>query len=657
MVSVIIVNYNVKFFLEQCLYSLYRSSTEIKPEVIVIDNASTDGSVEYLRPKFPFVQFLSNKENEGFAKACNKGAVLAKGGFILFLNPDTIIAEDTLSKCIQFFNDHIDAGAIGVKMIDGTGKFLKESKRSFPSPFTSLFKLIGLASLFPHSSLFSRYHLGYLDENENHKVDVLAGAFMMISREAFEKVGLFDEDFFMYGEDIDLSFRMQESGYQNYYLSDTNIIHFKGESTKKGSLNYVRLFYSAMSIFVRKHYGSSRAGIFNFFIHAAIWFRGLFTAIAKAFRWIGLPIIDASLILLSFLLVKEVWSRFVRTEISYPHQLLLTLLPLFTVFYLVVAYYAGLYDFKYRKHVVFRSTLIASCGLLIVYALLPEDLRFSRAILTMGIFIAFLLISIVRGILIKAGVLTNNIANENQPYRLIAASVQECAEVKNLISEHSLAPKVIGRIAIDGDETDSVSTLRNLASTARALNAREIIYCLGELSSIQMFDSLKSIQQTIRLRFHFSGSGSIVGSDSTGTSGEVISAEVPFNLARPYERRLKRLIDFIIAVFFLFLFPFHFLFQKKPINTISNAWYVLLGKCTWVGYFFPLLQLPSLRNGILGPNGNAKEEIKNYPAETLKMIDYWYAKDYTVFQDIKLIMRNYKQVGVKSAPNQDTLTL
>ena len=212
--SIIIVNYNVKHFLEQCLFSVQKAiqTSGLQAEIIVIDNHSVDRSVDYLQPKFPSVKFITNEENLGFAKACNQGYKIAQGKFLLFLNPDTILPEDFLVKCQAFFISHSDAAALGVRMLDGRGRFLKESKRSFPSPWTSLFKLFGLARLFPHSKTFAKYHLGYLDEHETHEVDVLAGAFMMVRADVFAETGCFDETFFMYGEDIDLSYRIQKAG-------------------------------------------------------------------------------------------------------------------------------------------------------------------------------------------------------------------------------------------------------------------------------------------------------------------------------------------------------------------------------------------------------------------------------------------------------------
>ena len=258
--SVVIVSYNVKYFLEQCLSSLKKAIDGLSlpgdsTEVFIIDNASADGSPDFLEPLFPDFHFIRNKENSGFAKANNQAIPLCRGAFILFLNPDTILAEDSLDLCVTFFSDHADAGAVGVRMIDGTGRFLRESKRGFPSPATSFFKMTGLARLFPRSKIFSSYYMGHLDEDRIQAVDVLSGAFMMIKKNVLDKTGGFDEQFFMYAEDIDLSYRINKAGFKNYYLPATTIIHFKGESTQK-DFRYVKMFYSAMQLFIKKHFSN-----------------------------------------------------------------------------------------------------------------------------------------------------------------------------------------------------------------------------------------------------------------------------------------------------------------------------------------------------------------------------------------------------------------
>ena len=249
--SIIIVNYNVKYFLEQCLCSVRAAIAGMEAEVLVVDNHSADGSVEYLRPRFPEVTFIENKDNPGFAKANNQAIRISSGEYVLLLNPDTVIGEESMRSLCFFMDEHPEAGGIGVKMLDGHGAFLAESKRSFPSPWVSFCKIFGLSKLFPSSRLFARYSLPYLNKEKQHKVEVLAGAFMFLRREALDKVGLLDESFFMYGEDIDLSYRIVKGGYANYYIPE-RILHYKGESTKHGDIKYVKAFYGAMLIFYRK---------------------------------------------------------------------------------------------------------------------------------------------------------------------------------------------------------------------------------------------------------------------------------------------------------------------------------------------------------------------------------------------------------------------
>lgn len=268
--SVVIVNYNVKYYLEQCLRSVIKASENIDTEIFVVDNNSSDNSISYLKPLFPSVSFISNKDNPGFSKANNQAIKIATGEYILLLNPDTIVGEHTFSNVCDFMDAHTNAGALGVKMTDGYGRFLPESKRGFPSPWNSFCKIFGLSKLFPYSPVFAKYHLRYLNKNEIHEVDVLAGAFMLLRKTVLDKVGVLDEDFFMYGEDIDLSYRVTLGGYKNYYFPEP-IIHYKGESTKK-DFKYVKIFYQAMIIFFKKHY-PNYSRIYGLFVQSGIYFR------------------------------------------------------------------------------------------------------------------------------------------------------------------------------------------------------------------------------------------------------------------------------------------------------------------------------------------------------------------------------------------------
>mgnify|MGYP000296263493 CR=1 FL=1 len=617
----------------------------MEAELIVVDNNSTDQSIEYLVPKFPAVHFIANKENSGFAKGCNMGLKQAKGQYILFLNPDTIVPEDCFRQCISFFTTHPDAGAVGIKMLDGSGHFLKESKRAFPSPMTSLFKLFGLSKLFPHSKTFSKYHLGHLDENESNEVDVLAGAFMMIKKEVLEKVGSFDETFFMYGEDVDLSYRIQKAGYKNYYFAGSSIIHFKGESTRKGSMNYVRMFYMAMSIFVRKHYGGSRAGIFNFLIHLAIWFRAGLSAIAGFIRKIGLPLIDAGLILVSFWLMKNIWTMYMRTGTEYETRLLWVAFPAFTVFYLVAAYYAGLYDRWYKWTELVRSTLIATIVLLAGYALLPEQYRFSRGILLFGSLLAFMLISILRWLLIKTGVLSSNNEKEEHTSTVIAGTIQEYEQVLQLLKEAGLHQRVLGRVAVQEEDQQALGHWKKLAKLSTTVPFGEIIFCQGHLSFSNIIQGLPALPNDLVAKIHGTGSSSIVGSDSKDTSGEAVSKENGFKLANHNNRRLKRLMDVSIALLGIISFPVQLFIVKKPFHFFANCVLVLFAQKTWIGYAVRENKLPGLRPAVIACNGNPVTLQQELPAESLQMMDYWYARDYEPGNELKLIGRVYRKLG------------
>ncbi len=284
--SIVIVNYRVKHFLEQALRSV-RAALNTYPmnaEVFVVDNHSQDDSLDYLTPRFPEVTFIANTENVGFARANNQAIEQSTGEYVLLLNPDTIIAENTLDVVCRFMDSHPDAGGLGVKMLEGTGKFLPESKRGFPTPWASFCKIFGLSTLFPKSRLFGRYHMKYLSPDECHRIDILAGAFLLARRAALDKSGLLDEAFFMYGEDIDLSYRLVLAGYNNYFVP-TPIIHYKGESTQKGSLRYVRVFYEAMLIFFKKYY-PHYSKVYYVAVQFSIFLRA---AMAAAYRMITYP--------------------------------------------------------------------------------------------------------------------------------------------------------------------------------------------------------------------------------------------------------------------------------------------------------------------------------------------------------------------------------
>lgn len=271
--TVVIVNYNVKYYVEQCLHSLRKALAGVDAEVYVVDNHSHDGSVEYLQERFPRLNIIACMHNYGFAYANNVAIKQSQSEYVLLLNPDTFVAENAIQTMLNFMDEHPQAGGMGVQMLGADGQKAMESRRGLPSPMVSFYKMTGLCARFPQSKRFGKYYLSYLPWDAPTRIEVISGACMMVRREAFDKVGLLDEDYFMYGEDIDLSYRILKAGYENWYLP-CQILHYKGESTHKSSFRYVHVFYQAMLIFFRKHYRHTRFWV-SLPIKAAIYFKAL----------------------------------------------------------------------------------------------------------------------------------------------------------------------------------------------------------------------------------------------------------------------------------------------------------------------------------------------------------------------------------------------
>lgn len=287
-VSVIIVSYKVKYYIEQCLNSVLRSVSDA--QILVIDNKSDDGSVEYLRERFGQVEIIANDRNVGFGKANNIALAKATGRYVLFLNPDTVVAERTIPGCIEYMDSHRETGAVGVRMQYGDGTFALESRRSLPTPSVSFWHMTGMGRIFPHSKVFARYHLTYLDREKECPIDVVSGAFMFVRKEAIDRTGGFDEAFFMYGEDIDLSYRILKSGYVNRYLP-LPIVHYKGESTVKTSYRYAKVFYDAMLIFFNKHF-RHYSRLFALFVKMVVGVKKMSTFVLQNIRAHGQKFAD-----------------------------------------------------------------------------------------------------------------------------------------------------------------------------------------------------------------------------------------------------------------------------------------------------------------------------------------------------------------------------
>ena len=572
--SVIIVNYNVKYFLEQALLSVRRASEGMLVDVWVVDNNSTDGSMAMVHEKFPEVQCIDNTENVGFSKANNQAILQSKGEYVLLLNPDTVVSEDTFHKCVAFMDAHGDAGGLGVKTIDGSGAFLPESKRGFPSPWVAFSKSFGLSALFPHSPLFNWYYLGHLSKDETHECEVLVGSFMLLRRSVLDKIGLLDEAFFMYGEDIDLSYRIVNEGFKNYYFADTSIIHYKGESTKKGSLNYVRVFYGAMIIFAKKHFQGQKATLFIALMQVAVWFRAGLTLLSGVFKRVNLFIIDAILIFIGLYLLKDFWSSYYFKNENY---ILPTFLyvntPLYITIWLSSIYFSGGYDKPASMRRILRGVLVGTVVLSAVYGFLDMSLRSSRMLIVLGAVWTALSILVSRFLIHFIKNKNLRLGTEGVKNLLIVGSSSEVDRVKMLLSQAQVVKNIIGWVSPNAvnDDEQNLGSVQDLDKIVDVFKIQEIIFCSQDIDNQIIISWMERLGTAVEYKILPEKSNSIIGSSSKNTSGELYTFETQFKIASPMNRRNKRVFDILICFLTVILSPI-LIFKFTFFTTIFKNW-------------------------------------------------------------------------------------
>ncbi len=646
--SVVIVNYNVRHFLEQALGSVRRALQGIDGEVWVVDNNSADDSVRMVRERFPEVKLITNTDNPGFAVANNQAIRQCTGAYVLLLNPDTLVEEDTFRKCLIFMDEHPEAGALGCKLLDGSGKFLPESKRGFPTPWVAFCKTFGLSTLFPRSPLFNRYHLGHLLENETNEVDVLAGCFMFMRKTALDKSGLLDEAFFMYGEDIDLSYRIQQSGFKNYYFPETKIIHYKGESTKKGTLNYVRTFYQAMIIFARKHFSGPRAGLFVLMLQAAIWFRAGLTLFRNFLGKTWLPALDALTIYIGLVLLKDFWANYYyRDHTWFKINVLWFSFPLYILIWLGTVWLNGGYDTRYNLSRLFRGLGLGTLVLSAVYGFLDLDYRPSRALVLMGaVWSVFATVGIrVAAHFWEFG--NFRLGRSKIKSLLIVGSESECTRVLGLLNRVSAEGKnFIGRVgpspnpSVNGEgNIERLGEVTQLPELVRIYEANEIIFCSKDIGSQDIMAHMAHIGPAVSYKIVPEESLSIIGSSSKDEPGELYTIDIRYNIAQPSHRRDKRLIDLCICLVLLATLPAWMIFSGKRALLLKNWLLVLLGQKTWVGYT-PNEQndtLPPLKPGVFSPVDALKDLKVN--EETAARLNFFFAKDWEMERDLTVFVK------------------
>jgi cellulose synthase/poly-beta-1,6-N-acetylglucosamine synthase-like glycosyltransferase len=376
---------------------------------------------------------------------------------------------------------HPQAGGLGVRMLDGKGKFLPESKRGLPTPAVAFYKIFGLSKLFPRSKKFGQYHLGHLSEFETNEADILSGAFMLMRREALDKVGLLDEAFFMYGEDIDLSYRIIKGGYKNYYFPETRIIHYKGESTKKSSVNYVFVFYRAMVIFAEKHFSQKNARLFSFLINAAIYFRASLAIFARFIKRATLPVIDFVLIAGGLVALTNQWSK---SHIDFPEEILKVAIPCYAMVWMISILFNGGYDKPVKLLKYLRGTLVGTIIILVIYALLPKDWQFSRLYILTGALWIILYYLLSRLFLhLAIGEQFSLIAKKTKKFAIVGFS-EEFKRVSDILKQTNEKIDLIEHVSPGEDkETGAVGTLNQLDQIAHIHGINEIIFCAKDTSA------------------------------------------------------------------------------------------------------------------------------------------------------------------------------
>lgn len=644
--SVIIVNYNVKALLEQTILSVFKAVHDLKIEVIVVDNNSADDSCQMVKDKFPGVILVENKENTGFSKANNQGIRISKGRNILLLNPDTVISEDTLYKTVNFLDNTPNSGALGVRMIDGRGEFLPESKRGLPTPAVAFYKMSGLAKLFPKSKTFGAYHLGYLSEFETNKVDILSGAFMMIKKEVLDKVGLLDESFFMYGEDIDLSYRIVKAGYDNYYFADTTIIHYKGESTKKHSVNYVKIFYQAMAKFATKHFSKQEGWWFGLCINLAIFARATLALFIRFFNSFKLFFIDFLLIIIGYYGLMRYWEIYNKFVVGgfYPDIYMQVHVPAYILLWLGGIWMSGGYAQPFRINKTVRGIIIGSLALLSIYALLPENLRFSRALILLGAVWALLVTVSIRLIFhfLKYRHLDTIASQKSQV--LIVGGLEECKRVRKILMNYPLRFKLLGFVKPLGnsEKTDWMGSIENLPMLIELYKANEIIFCAADVSSTEIMKFMGlSGRSGVKYKIMPEKGAYIIGSNSKNTTGEFYSVDITLALSNVETRNKKRWLDIILCITMIPFLPLTAIRPRFMKAVIQNWFKCLIGRKTWVGYNnrVDFSNLPQLKEPVFMVGQMANKSVDDN--QLLQNLNHIYAGNYQWQNDVDIVVKAF----------------
>jgi len=665
-ISIVIVNYRVKEYIANLLKSLENAKSDFTLQTIIVDNNSKDDSVSYLKSRFPEVTYIENTENVGFGKANNQAFQIAEGKYTLIINPDTLVSEETLQVMVNHMEQNPECGASGCKILNPDGTFAPESKRSVPTLRTAVSKVLGLNNLFPKSKIFGKYYLGWIGEDEAASVPVLSGSFMFWRTDVLKKLGGFDERFFMYGEDIDLCYRIQETDFHIDYVPTTSIIHYKGESTRKGDLKYVKIFNKALYQFFDKHHSSKYSYLFRGLVFTAIWMRVLLSFLTSNLLFLRSVATDLLLLNASVIfgfLIRFSFSVEVFTNLQSLKYLWINVLA--SVFYLTVG--SALELFRQRRTSISDplKAVFASYVGVAVLTFFVRNLAFSRLALIYGLIGGVLLIIIHRLILINSSKTGSKVTGRISSSKIILVGSETAANPikQQIYSRPDWNYDVVGVVRPGEEEGNYVGSLSQLRDLIRAYNIDQVFFLLASISYKTMLQLITTLQnEKVIIKLVPDTMDFILGKSNVEYLERIPLVDVGLSYTKSFNRFLKRCMDIAISLpLFLLFFPvgiLSFLFangKKERVrnvsliapfseNGIANRflllWNVLIGKLHLVGARLDSgeIQTFDYKAGLTGYSQINKKRIRtSIDSENYEL---YYLQNYSIWLDIDIMMKS-----------------
>ncbi|MBH49177.1 MAG: hypothetical protein CMG69_00275 [Candidatus Marinimicrobia bacterium] len=676
-VSVIIVSFNVKQYLIHCLESVLQTNYKGKVEIIIVDNNSFDGTADMIRERFSKCNLISNQKNVGFGKAVNQAIKIASSEYVLILNPDTVLQEDTISTFVKYLKLNSDVGLVGPKIINPDGTLQLACKRTFPSLSVALPKLLGLSRLFPHSKWTGKYNLTYLDSDEIHSVDAISGSCMFLRVSLFKTIGGFDEQFFLFGEDLDLCHRIKKEGKEVHYLPTTQIIHYKGESVKSAPYDSITAFYNAMLLFYKKQLSKSQNLLFYLAIHLGLRVRKFISFIADRKSQLLSVFLDSFVVLLAF--VGSIFLKFSDFDPIYLSQGLVPTVYIF--FWLIIGYYFQLYGKNILSYSAAVLSSLTGFFVVVAFTYFFKQFAFSRFVILAASGVITLFIPgwrLIAHFIMSRGYV-NSIKDKHnilftKKTLVVGANKSGIELVKKIYHRVNSGLNIIGftdsKLQIDQSElpVPFLGSLDDIRALVKTYRIREIIFSDNALpyqKIVSLMDFTKDLQLTYRMVPR--EQDYIIGKGSIEEIGELSFLNIEYSFYYSINQVTKRIFDIVFSCISLLLFSpaiiikllsgskkeilfwgennktfTAFLFQSERhfIQRLPLLWSVLKGNISFVGS--PLIECSKKDPKLICPPGlSSLEKIKETQINTYnrQLFDHYYVQNQSIGLDIEILLK------------------